>query len=206
MQGMPVQQQPGYAAPQPYPGHMPLTHDERAAQEQRVSELKAQHAGHVEQLSTQWASERDGLQKRLRDEEERCATLRQELMAAVRSAAFAPAQQVSHTTQVEMKSPELKQFLQMEAQIDTLEIRLFRREKELMGAVEEAKTAAAIERSRLEAIHAQEVREKDQQLVHFQQELVQLVTALRHWKERASDAEGGSKLGAEISSAFPLFV
>lgn len=43
----------------------------------------------------------------------------------------------------------------MEAQIDTLEIRLFRREKELMGAVEEAKTAAAIERSRLEAIHAQ---------------------------------------------------
>lgn len=55
-------------------------------------------------------------------------------------------------------------------------------------------------------LYYQEVREKDQQLVHFQQELVQLVTALRHWKERASDAEGGSKLGAEISSAFPLFV
>lgn len=132
----------------------------------------------------------------------------------------------------------------MEAQIDTLEVRLFRREKELMGAVEEAKAAAAIERSRLEAIHAQvsnpfvsgityfvsvctasilfircpiprhsditislqEVREKDNQLVHFQQELVQLVTALRHWKERASQAEGGANLGAEISSAFPLFV
>lgn len=43
----------------------------------------------------------------------------------------------------------------MEAQIDTLEVRLFRREKELMGAVEEAKTAATIERSRLEALHAQ---------------------------------------------------
>ena len=43
----------------------------------------------------------------------------------------------------------------MEAQIDTLEVRLYRREKELMGAVEEAKTAATLERTRLEAIHAQ---------------------------------------------------
>lgn len=82
---------------------------------------------------------------------------------------------------------------------------MYRREKELMGAVEEAKTAAALERSRLEAIHAQESREKDDQLVHFQQELVQLVSALRHWKERATDVESNN-IAAEIGQAFPLFV
>ena len=109
-----VPMHPGYGMP--HPGPMPpqdqgRSEADRAAQEQRVAELKAQHASHVDQLTAQWSSERDSLQKRLQDEEERCSTLRQELMSAVRGAAFAPTQQVSHTTQVEMKSPELKQFL-----------------------------------------------------------------------------------------------
>lgn len=43
----------------------------------------------------------------------------------------------------------------MESQIDALEVRLQRREKELLSAVDEAKAAAALERSRLEALHAQ---------------------------------------------------
>lgn len=105
---------PGYGAAPGPPLHegAQVGERERAAHERTMAELKTQHTAHVEQLSTQWTNERDSLQKRLREEEERCATLRQELMAAVRGAAFsAPAQQVSHTTQVEMKSPELKQFL-----------------------------------------------------------------------------------------------
>jgi ABC-type phosphate transport system auxiliary subunit len=44
---------------------------------------------------------------------------------------------------------------QVESQIEALEVRMQRREKELMSAVEEAKAAAAVERSRLEALHAQ---------------------------------------------------
>lgn len=43
----------------------------------------------------------------------------------------------------------------MESQIEALEVRMQRREKELMSAVEEAKASAAVERSRLEALHAQ---------------------------------------------------
>lgn len=43
----------------------------------------------------------------------------------------------------------------MESQIDALEVRLQRREKELLAAVDEAKAAATLERSRLEALHAQ---------------------------------------------------
>lgn len=88
----------------------------------------------------------------------------------------------------------------MESQIDALEVRLQRREKELLAAVDEAKAAAALERSRLEALHAQECREKDEQLVRFQQELVQLVTALRHWKQNAETP------GLDVKTAFPLFV
>ena len=82
--------------------------------EQRVTELQSQHTTHVAQLTAQWTAERESLQARLKDEEERCSTLRQELMNAVRGAAFntgAP-QSVTHTTQVEMRSPELKQFLE----------------------------------------------------------------------------------------------
>lgn len=43
----------------------------------------------------------------------------------------------------------------MESQIAGLEVRMQRREKELMTAVEDAKSAAATERSRMEALHAQ---------------------------------------------------
>jgi hypothetical protein len=43
----------------------------------------------------------------------------------------------------------------------------------------------------------QECREKDEQLVRFQHELVQLVNALRHWKQQsqvsiATEADGAS--------------
>ncbi len=81
--------------------------------EQRVAELQTQHTTHVAQLTAQWTAERESLQARLKDEEERCSTLRQELMNAVRGAAFhtSSPQSVTHTTQLEMKSPELKQFL-----------------------------------------------------------------------------------------------
>ena len=81
--------------------------------EQRVTELQSQHTTHVAQLTAQWTAERESLQARLKDEEERCSTLRQELMNAVRGAAFhtGSPQSVTHTTQVEMRSPELKQFL-----------------------------------------------------------------------------------------------
>jgi outer membrane protein TolC len=40
-------------------------------------------------------------------------------------------------------------------QIEALELRMERREKELISEIEQAKAAAAIERSRLEALHAQ---------------------------------------------------
>lgn len=43
----------------------------------------------------------------------------------------------------------------------------------------------------------QECREKDEQLVRFQQELAQLVNALRHWKHKSqisvvADASSGT--------------
>jgi hypothetical protein len=40
-------------------------------------------------------------------------------------------------------------------QIEALELRMERREKELISEIEQAKAAAVIERSRLEALHAQ---------------------------------------------------
>jgi hypothetical protein len=43
----------------------------------------------------------------------------------------------------------------MENQLNALELRMQRREGELMTAIEETKAAAAMERSRLAAIHSQ---------------------------------------------------
>lgn len=84
--------------------------------EQRLEELTAAHNAHLAQLNTQWSIERDGLQKRLREEEARCAELRRELMNAVRGAAQSVgvpgvAGTTSRVTVVESKAPELKQFL-----------------------------------------------------------------------------------------------
>ena len=70
-----------------------------------------------------------------------------------------------------------------------LETRLQRREKELTQAAEDGRNASKLERARLEALHLQELREKDEQLVRFQQELEQLVYALRQWQLAASSGE-----------------
>jgi hypothetical protein len=43
----------------------------------------------------------------------------------------------------------------MESQLNALELRMQRREGELMTAIEETKAAAAMERTRLAAIHSQ---------------------------------------------------
>lgn len=60
-----------------------------------------------------------------------------------------------------------------------MERRLEKREKELMAAVEEGKNASLIERSRLESLHMQELREKDEQLLRFKTELESLIFELR---------------------------
>lgn len=70
----------------------------------------------------------------------------------------------------------------MEHQIQMLESRLNRRDSEMKSAVEEVKLSAKMERSRLQAIHDQEMREKDEQLVRFQSELEQLVQAMKIWQ------------------------
>ena len=83
----------------------------------------------------------------------------------------------------------------MESQVQQLEIRLQRREQELAQVVSEGRSAHLMERARLEALHAQELRERDEQLVRFQNELEQLVYALRQW-QHAAGAPGGAGAGA----------
>jgi hypothetical protein len=48
----------------------------------------------------------------------------------------------------------------------------------------------------------QECREKDEQLVRFQHELVQLVNALRHWKQQSQVSIAMDTSGASV----PLYV
>ena len=76
----------------------------------------------------------------------------------------------------------------MEQQLITIESRMARREQELLGAVEAGELAMRMDRSRLQAIHEQEIREKDEQLIKFQSELSQLVYCLRQWQQMASDS------------------
>eukprot|EP01041_Mallomonas_annulata_P001095 gene1095-2129_t len=76
-------------------------------------------------------------------------------------------------------TPQMARFLTLESQIIALEERLRRRDAEMQSAVEESRAAGRIERARLQAIHMQELREKDEQLVRFQDELQSLVITLR---------------------------
>ena len=57
---------------------------------------------------------------------------------------------------------------------------MMRREKELLAAVEEGRVSARIEQSRLEQMHRQELREKEEQLLEFRAEVENLVFQLRN--------------------------
>ena len=57
---------------------------------------------------------------------------------------------------------------------------MLRREKELLAAVEEGRVSARIEQSRLEHMHRQELREKEEQLLEFRAEVENLVFQLRN--------------------------
>jgi len=83
----------------------------------------------------------------------------------------------------------------MEAQVAQLETRLARREQEFSQAAAQGRSAAKMERARLEALHAAELRERDEQLVRFQQELEQLVYALRQWQYAATATDEGREAG-----------
>jgi hypothetical protein len=115
-----------------------------------------------------WSDEKENLWKRLHEQEIKNATL-----AAQLSSSSSKAQQVT---------PQQAQFSLMEQQLSALESRLERREKELMGAIEEGKVAARIETARLQSMHSQELRERDEQLLRFQREMEGLVYALRQWQ------------------------
>jgi hypothetical protein len=170
----------------------------------------APHAASTEEV--------ERLQHRLRLEEDRCRDMQIELSSlrarANDSASNAPSLAVlqvrpfpllSSLWPLAPRSPlssPLLSFLSclqsMEAQLSALESRLQRRERELTAAVEEGRSASKIERARLEALHAAELRERDEQLVKFQQELETLVYALRQWQHAAS-------AGGEASTAGPSF-
>ena len=67
----------------------------------------------------------------------------------------------------------------MEAQLNMVEQRLQRREKELISQIDESKINSKLERSRLIAQHDQELMEKDEQLLRFQNEMEYLVQIVR---------------------------
>ena len=113
------------------------------------------------------SKERSNLSLRLREEEMRASSLGTEVIN-LRSQLSRPS------------TPQMAQFVSMENQILHLDSRLQRREKELMSAIDEGKIAAKMELGRLQAIHMQELREKDEQLVRFQVELESLVSSLKN--------------------------
>lgn len=86
-------------------------------------------------------------------------------------------------------SPQLAMFVSLESQLRHVEERLQRREKDLMAAIEDGKATATLEQSRMLALHAQELHEKDEQLRRFQEDLQQLVQALRVWHQQQEDEE-----------------
>jgi peptidoglycan hydrolase CwlO-like protein len=73
----------------------------------------------------------------------------------------------------------MAQLAAMENQVVTIETRFLRRERELEALVEETRASNKVERARLAALHAQDLHEKDEQLLRFKSELEVLVAALK---------------------------
>mmetsp|Transcript_21534 Transcript_21534/g.31284 ORF Transcript_21534/g.31284 Transcript_21534/m.31284 type:complete len:1684 (+) Transcript_21534:93-5144(+) len=82
------------------------------------------------------------------------------------------------------QTPTMQQYVVMESKLSAIEDRLKNRERELLGALEQAKVAANMDRLRLQAIHEHEIREKDEQLMQFQLELEQLVSAMQQCEQQ----------------------
>jgi len=149
---------------------------------QQASELA--HAVRMAEQKGQLESE--SLRMRVREEEHKVMMMTGELTALRTQAA-----QV-HQSPVQAQQGQqiaLGTLQTLETQVAHLELRLARREQELMSAIDEGRSNSKIERARLEAIHRQELREKDEQLVKFQSELEQLVYALRQWQLIAHEAQ-----------------
>jgi len=164
-----------------------------------------QHAARMAEQSK--AVEAEALRMHTREAEHKLQLLTNEV-TSLRSAAQAQAMQyqsasanvagvATYQHQHQSLSPHSPQqaaiteatLLSFETQIGSLEKRLVRREKELQVAIDEGKSASKLERARLESIHREELREKDEQLVKFQGELEQLVYALRQWQLTAQHAQ-----------------
>ena len=52
--------------------------------------------------------------------------------------------------------------------------------------VEDVKATSRLENARLQALHVQQISEKDQQLARFQSDLERLVKALKQWQATAA--------------------
>jgi hypothetical protein len=151
--------------------------------------MHANELQHAVRLAEQKGSmEAEALRMRVREEEHKAQLLQREVDMLRTQVGNASASAGASP------SPAGPQFapqalLALETQITHLELRLARREGELMSALEQGRSASKIERARLEAIHASELREKDEQLVKFQTGLEQLVYALRQWQAVAYEAQ-----------------
>lgn len=151
-----------------------------------------------------------GLTRRLREEEMRASNLmsevvqlRTQLLSATNVNAPYPVQMPMMQAAPAVNPSQAAQMDSMERHVKALETRLTRRETELMGAIESSKTGAKLERARLEALHQAEIREKDEQLVRFQQELEQLVYCLRQWQMEAKTKGSSSIAMGEVGMALP---
>ena len=127
----------------------------------------------LHQQLQQFNSDKELLLQRLHEEELRC----QALMNEINTLKF---------NNNKPTSPQMAQFLAMETQLSTLESRLQRREKELMSVIDEGKIASKMELTRMQSLYNQELKDKDDQLVRFQNELELLVSQIRLWQNGQS--------------------
>lgn len=138
---------------------------ERMKFEELFTKANSLSSDYEEKLRTQAAAL---LQANSKAEEHRIETIRllNELHIAQEIARRPPA-------------PEMAQFQAMESHINSLESRLRQRELELERAIEECKASNHLDKMRLKSIYEQELREKDDQLLQFKQELEMLLNELK---------------------------
>ena len=58
--------------------------------------------------------------------------------------------------------------------------------------MEDVKATSRLEHARLQALHVQQISDKDQQLARFQSDLERLVGALKQWQATAAAAGAGA--------------
>lgn len=89
------------------------------------------------------------------------------------------------------KTPSMLQYQQLNNKIEALEVRNNSREKEVQKLMRDRNTQVEIEKTRMKVLHAEEMKDRDELIGKFRDELDTMLLALEEIRDRELNEGGG---------------